>query len=211
MVGYLVEVISGQSLDEFLEDRIFEPLGMNDTGFNVPLEQGHRLAANYTRGPDKELQLGDDPASSAYLKEPSYLSGGGGLVSTAGDYWRFCQMLLNGGELDGERILGPRTIQLMTMNHLTGGDDLPRRSVSLFSETEDTGMGFGLGFAVMMDTREAGGSSVGEYNWGGAASTIFWNDPAEDLTVIFMVQLMPSGIFNFRGQLRQLVCASIVD
>ncbi|HJP40306.1 MAG TPA: serine hydrolase domain-containing protein, partial [Dehalococcoidia bacterium] len=183
VLGHLVEVISGQRFDDFLAERIFEPLGMNDTGFSVPMEQAHRLAANYGRGADKKLELGDDPVDSSYLKPPSFLSGGGGLVSTAGDYWRFCQMLLNGGELDGERVLGPRTIDLMTMNQLTGGGDLPQRSVSLFSETQDRGTGFGLGFAVLMDNREAGGSSVGEYNWGGAASTIFWNDPAENLVV----------------------------
>lgn len=211
VLGHLVEVISGQRFDQFLRERIFEPLGMVDTGFSVPPDKVDRFAANYGRGADKRLVLTDDPASSSYLQDPAFLSGGGGLVSTARDYWRFCQMLLNGGELGGHRILGRKTIDLMTMNHLPDGQDLTQLSVGAFSETANEGVGFGLGFAMTLDPTLTGGGSVGEYYWGGAASTIFWNDPVEDLTVIFLTQLMPSGTFNFRGQLKQLICSAIID
>lgn len=211
VLGYLVEVISGQPFDEFLRERIFEPLGMVDTGFSVPPDKVDRFAANYGRGRDKRLVLADDPATSSYLREPTYLSGGGGLTSTATDYWRFCQMLLNGGELEGHRVLGRKTIELMTMNHLPGGQDLTQLSVGAFSETTNEGVGFGLGFAMTLDPTLNGGGSAGEYYWGGAASTIFWNDPQEDLTVVFLTQLMPSATFNFRGQLKQLVYSAIID
>jgi CubicO group peptidase (beta-lactamase class C family) len=211
VLGYLVEVISGQPFDQYLQERIFEPLGMVDTAFHVSGENAERFAANYSRGPDKRLVLTDDPAASHYLEPPTFFSGGGGLVSTASDYWRFCQMLLNGGELDGVRILGRPTIDLMTTNHLPDGQDLSQRGVSSYSETGNEGAGFGLGFAMTLDPTKTGGGSVGEYYWGGAASTIFWNDPKEDLAVIFMTQFMPSGAFNFRGQLKQLVYSAITD
>ncbi len=211
VLGHLVEVISGQSFDEFLRERILEPLGMVDTGFSVPAGKVDRFAANYGRGAKKRLVLMDDPATSSYLNEPTFLSGGGGLMSTASDYWKFCQMLLNGGELDGHRVLGRKTIDLMTMNHLPNGQDLSQLSVGAFSETTYDGVGFGLGFAMTLDPTLNGGGSVGEYYWGGAASTIFWNDPKEDLTVIFLTQLMPSATFNFRGQLKQLVYSAIID
>ena len=154
----------------------------------------------------------DDPAKSAYLTPPACFSGGGGLVSTAADYYRFCQMLLNGGELDGVRLLGPRTIEYMTINHLPGNQDLTDLSISAFSETANEGVGFGLGFAVIIDlvkSQQVG--SLGEYYWGGAASTIFWIDPAQDLIVIFLTQLMPSNTFNFRGQLKSLIYPVIME
>ncbi len=211
VLGYLVEVLSGQSFDQFLRERILEPLGMVDTGFSVPPEKVDRFAANYQRGPDKRLTLIDDPSNSSYLHEPPYPSGGGGLVSTARDYWRFCQMLLNGGELDGHRILGRKTVDLMRTNHLPEGKDLTQLSVAAYSETASEGVGFGLGFAVTLDPTLTGGGSIGEYYWGGAASTIFWIDPVEDLVVIFLTQLMPSGTFNFRGQLKQLISSAFID
>jgi CubicO group peptidase (beta-lactamase class C family) len=211
VLGYLVEAISGHPFDEFLRERIFEPLGMVDTGFSVPPEKVERLAANYQRGADKRLALIDDPMTSSYLHAPPYPSGGGGLVSTARDYWRFCQMLLNGGELDGHRILGRKTIDLMRMNHLPEGKDLTELSVAAYSETASEGVGFGLGFAVTLDPALTGGGSAGEYYWGGAASTIFWIDPVEDMIVIFLTQFMPSGTFNFRGQLKQIVFSAFVD
>ncbi len=212
VLGYLVEVISGQPFDQYVQERVLDPLGMVDSGFSVPEDQVDRFAANYNRGPDKQLKLGDDPATSSFLRPPSFVSGGGGMVSTADDYWRFCQMLLNDGELDGERIIGPKTIELMTINHLAGDKDLTEMASGGFSETANDGIGFGLGFAVVMDVAQTQVSgSVGEYYWGGAASTIFWNDPSEELSVVFMTQLMPSGTFNFRGQLKQLVYSSIVD
>ena len=210
--GYLVEVISGMSFDEYLKEYIFEPLGMADTGFHVPPEKVDRFAANYNRDASKKLQLMDNPANSAYLMPPTCYSGGGGLVSTAADYYRFCQMLLNGGELDGVRLLGPRTIEYMTMNHLPGNQDLTDLSISTVSETASEGVGFGLGFAVIIDlmkSQQVG--SLGEYYWGGAASTIFWINPAQDLIVIFLTQMMPSNTFNFRGQLKSLIYPAIID
>ena len=210
--GYLVEVLSGQKFDEFLEDRILGPLGMVDTGFHVRADQVERFAANYERGPDRALRLLDDPQSSAYLQPAGLLSGGGGLVSTASDYARFCNMILGGGELAGTRILSPRTLELMMTNHLPGGTDLSSLASGSFSETTYDGIGFGPGFAVFLDQARAQAvGSAGESYWGGAASTIFWVDPSEDLAVVFMVQLMPSGTFNFRGQLKSIIYGSIVE
>ena len=204
--GYLVETISGQRFDEYLQEHIFNPLGMEDTGFDVPPEKIDRFAANYERGPDRKLRLLDDPATSNYADPQTFFSGGGGLVSTAHDYHRFCQMLLNGGELDGARLLGPKTIELMTMNHLPDGQDLSDRALGTFSETANDGVGFGLGFAMIVDIpRTQNVGSLGEYYWGGAASTIFWIDPVEDMIVIFLTQFMPSGTFNFRGQIKQIL------
>jgi CubicO group peptidase (beta-lactamase class C family) len=212
ILGHLVEVISGQRFDDFLEERVFARLGMIDTGFSVPGEKIDRFAANYARGPKKELRLEDDPQDSPYGREVTFFSGGGGLVSTANDYLRFCQMLQNGGELEGQRILGRKTIELMTCNHLPGDADLTEFSIGLFGEVEFEGTGFGLGFSVNQGPQRAGAiGSAGEFAWGGAASTIFWIDPKEELTVIFMTQLMPSRTFNFRGQLKSIVYSSIVD
>jgi CubicO group peptidase (beta-lactamase class C family) len=211
--GRLVEIISGQRFDDYLREAIFEPLGMTDTGFMVPEEKVDRFAACYRRDASKRLVLMDDPQRSGYRKEPSFLSGGGGLVATTADYLRFCQMLLGGGEVDGVRILGRKTVELMASNHLPAGGDL--QSVALpggYGEVGFAGMGFGLTVAVAQSptvTQAIG--STGEYMWGGAASTIFWVDPAEDLTVVFMTQLLPSGTFNFRGQLKTLVYPAIVD
>lgn len=210
--GYLVEVLSGKRFDEFLQERIFGPLGMTDTGFQVPADQVDRFAANYDRAADKSLRLLDDPRASAYLEPAGLLSGGGGLVSTAGDYARFCHMILAGGELDGARILGPRTLELMMTNHLPGDSDLSALASGSFSETTYDGIGFGLGFAVFLDQARAQAiGSIGEAYWGGAASTLFWVDPSEDLAVVFMVQLMPSGTFNFRGQLKSIVYGAITE
>ncbi|MCY4617334.1 MAG: serine hydrolase [Chloroflexi bacterium] len=210
--GYLVEAISGQRFDEYLQEHIFDPLGMEDTGFDVPPEKIDRFAANYERGPDRKLRLLDDPATSNYAEPQTFFSGGGGLVSTAHDYHRFCQMLLNGGELDGARLLGPKTIELMTMNHLPDGQDLSERALGSFSETANDGVGFGLGFAMIVDIpRTQNVGSLGEYYWGGAASTIFWIDPVEDMIVIFLTQFMPSGTFNFRGQIKQILYPGLLD
>ena len=211
-LGYLVEVISGQSLDDYFRERIFEPLGMVDTSFSVPPEKIDRFAANYARRPDKQLVLEDDPLDSPYGKPTTFFSGGGGLVSTAADYLRFCLMLQNGGVLDGARLLGPKTVDLMTQNHLPKGQDLTQVSVGLFGEVEMQGTGFGLGFSINLGPERQGEiGSAGEYAWGGAASTIFWIDPTEELVVIFMTQLMPSRTYNFRGQLKNLVYSSILD
>jgi CubicO group peptidase (beta-lactamase class C family) len=212
VLGYLVEVMSGMPFNEYLKTRIFDPLKMVDTDFYVPPEKIGRFAANYYRQPDKTLHLLDDPGNSAYSKPTTFFSGGGGLVSTAIDYYRFCQMLLNGGELDGTRILGRKTIELMTMNHLPGGKDLSQLSVSTFTQIAIEGNGFGLGFSVHLgsDKSQVIGS-VGEYAWGGAASTAFWIDPREDLIVIFLTQFMPNATFNFRNQLKAIIYPAIVD
>jgi CubicO group peptidase (beta-lactamase class C family) len=212
VLGYLVEVISGKRFDVFLRERIFDPLGMRHTDFNVPSGAVDRFAANYRRQANGALALDDDPQTSPYLKEQTFFGGGGGLVSTAEDYRRFCQMLLNGGQYEGKRLITRKTIELMTSNHLPDGKDLSEVATGSFSETTNDGVGFGLGFAVVLDTakRQTHGSN-GEYYWGGAASTAFWIDPSEDLLVIFLVQLMPSSTYNFRGQLRSLVYGAIND
>ena len=206
VLGYLVGKLSGQPFETFLRQRIFEPLRMHDTGFSVEREQASRLAACYAATPEGRMRLQDDPERSPFLKTPSFVSGGGGLISTCSDYLRFCQMLLNGGTLDGARLLSPKTLQLMTSNHLPGGKDLPDLSVSLFSETSYAGAGFGLGFSVTTDpARALLPGSAGDFSWGGMASTYFWIDPREELIVIFMTQLMPSTTYPIRRELRTLV------
>jgi len=212
VVGHLVELMSGQPLDAYLGEKIFAPLGMVDTGFTVPPAALDRFAANYTRIEGKTV-LFDDPQTSAYARPRTFFSGGSGLVSTATDYFRFAEMLRRGGELDGARILGPRTVAYMTKNHLPGGKDLGATALpSSFSETRYDGVGFGLGFYVTLDpVRAQVPSTAGEFGWGGMASTAFWVDPAEELVVVFMTQLIPSTTFNFRGQLKSIVSAAIVD
>lgn len=209
--GGLVEAISGMPFDEYLAKHIFEPLGMNDTSFFVADEKKDRFTANYSRHKDKSLRLVDDPLDSPYLHNPAFFSGGGGLTSTTLDYYKFCEMLRRGGELDGHRIIGSRTLEMMYSNHLKDDQDLSRLAIGAFSETAYEGVGFGLGFATTMDQSVAGSTGVGDYYWGGAASTIFWVDPVEDLIVIFMTQFMPSNTFNFRGQLKNIVYSAIED
>jgi CubicO group peptidase (beta-lactamase class C family) len=209
VLGYLVGKVSGMPFEEFLRQRIFAPLGMVDTDFHVPAEKASRFAACYAATPDGRMKLQDDPQTSAYLRTPSFVSGGGGLVSTAADYLRFCRMLLNGGALDGVRVLSPKTVELMTANHLPGGKDLTDMSVALFSEASYSGVGFGLGFAVTTSpARSLIPGSEGDYSWGGMASTYFWIDPREQLIVIFMTQLIPSMLYNIRRELRTLVYAA---
>ncbi len=209
--GALVELMSGQPLAEYLREHILEPLGMIDTAFQVPADKAHRFAANYARNPDKTTTLLDDPATSAYLRPPAFVSGGGGLTGTLADYTRFCEMLRRGGELDGHRVIGPRTLALMRMNHLPGGKDLAALDVELLTQYGNAGVGFGLGFASTIDQVTTGALTRGDFYWGGAASTVFWVDDVEDLWVVFMTQLMPSVSFDFRGQLRSLVYSAIVD
>jgi CubicO group peptidase (beta-lactamase class C family) len=212
VVGYLVQVISGVPFAEFLRTRIFEPLGMVDTAFEVPPEKAGRLTACYNRRPDGVLNLQDDPKTSSYLAPPAFYSGGGGLVSTAADYLKFAQMLLNGGQANGVRLISRKTLHLMTINHLPGGKDMIDMTRSTFSEASNAGVGFGLGFAVVQDTaRYLINNSLGEYYWGGAASTAFWVDPLEDLTVVFMTQFMPSSFYPVRRELRTLVYAAFDD
>jgi CubicO group peptidase (beta-lactamase class C family) len=212
VLGYLVEVISGQRFDVYLRDHILQPLGMVDTSFTIAAEQLPRFACNYQRQGDGRLQLVDTPETSQY-RQGSFFSGGGGLISTVGDYFRFTSMLRNFGELDGMRLLGRKTVELMTMNHLPGGQDLTQLAqAGAFTETAYAGVGFGLGFSVMRDPAKAHIlGTPGEYAWGGAASTAFWVDPAEDLIVIFMTQLMPSSSYPLRRELRTLAYAALVD
>jgi CubicO group peptidase (beta-lactamase class C family) len=203
--------VSGQPFDAFLQETIFGPLGMKDTGFHVPDDKIDRFAACYRRAPDKSLQLADDPMTSVYRTPPSFLSGGGGLVSTTEDYLRFCEMLRRGGELDGARILGPRTIDLMRRNHLKEGGDLATLGVDGIADGPQSGVGFGLGFATTLDPLKADTPIAGDYYWGGAASTQFWIDPTEDMVVEFMSQLIPTGTFNFRAQLKTIIHSAIME
>lgn len=211
--GRLVEIMSGRRLDRYMAEEIFAPLGMVDTAFHVAGDSQARFAACYARNSRKELVLVDDPSESAYLQPPSFLAGGGGLVSTLADYLSFAQMMLGGGEHNGRRVLGRKTVDLMTTNHLPGGRTMADFALpGGYGEVGFEGMGFGLSMSVGQGPAATGViGSAGEYMWGGAASTIFWVDPAEELVVVFMTQLLPSGTFNFRGQLKALVYPAIVD
>ena len=211
VLGYLIEILSGQSLDAYFQEHILTPLGMTDTGFSVKPDQAARFAACYTylreaneRGTYYDLE--DDPQTSRYLETPTLLSGGGGLVSSIDDYYIFTKMLLNKGEYKGVRILGSKTVEYMSRNHLPQDKDLSEMGQSRFSETNYGGVGFGLGFSVVMNAAQSGVmSSEGEIAWGGMASTCFWVDPEEDIIVIFMTQLIPSGCYPIRGQLHAAV------
>jgi CubicO group peptidase (beta-lactamase class C family) len=208
VLGRIVEVVSGQSLDEFFRERILDPLGMTDTEFWVEGDKRDRFAELYYPVNKKTAVMPGAPLD----KKPTMLSGGGGLCGTAADYLRFCHMLLNGGELDGERILGSRTVKYMATNHLPGGAILEDFGRPLFAETEFNGMGFGLGFSVVLDSAENKViGSAGQYAWGGAASTAFWVDPVEDIVAVFLTQLLPSSTYPIRPILQQLVYQALVD
>jgi CubicO group peptidase (beta-lactamase class C family) len=213
VLGRVVEVVSGRRLDEFFAESILGPLAMTDTAFYAHQD---RLAVLYARNPKTSGLIRSDNLGAGATRQPSYLSGGGGLVSTAADYNRFTHMLLDtadspAGELDGVRLLSGRTVRLMTANHLPGNQDLESFGRPLYAESAFGGVGFGLGFAVVLDpvVNKSLGSG-GEFNWGGAASTTFWVDPAEELTVTFFTQLIPSNSYPLRPQLRQLVYQSLV-
>lgn len=209
--GYLVQLLSGKPLDTYFDEHIFKPLGMHDTFFSVPAEHLHRFAACYQHQPGDTFSLQDDPQSSHFARRHGYLSGGGGLISTISDYHRFAQALANGGELDGTRIIGRKTLEFMRMNHLPGNTDLPSISTGGFSETPYDGSGFGLGFAVKTDIAKSQTiGSPGEYGWGGMAGTTFFIDPVEDLVVIFMTQLIPSSAYMVRQELRALVYGALI-
>lgn len=212
VLGRIVEVISGQTLDEFLRDRLFGPLGMVDTGFSVPADDAERLAALYIANPSGGLPIRLADADRAALSPPAAFLGGGGLVSTMSDYLRFADMLRRRGELNGARLLSPRTVAYMTKNHLPGGVDLTAFGRPLFSETPFDGVGFGLLGSVTIDPVAAKlANSPGSFGWGGAASTFFWVDPVEDITCAFMTQLVPSSTHPIRSQLQQLVTQALVD
>jgi CubicO group peptidase (beta-lactamase class C family) len=204
-------VASGMPLDQFLAERIFGPLGMVDTAFSVPESEQSRLAALYTPDPTTLHARRLDAMGRNALEPPAYLSGGGGLVTTAADYHRFAQMLAGRGELDGVRLLGSRTVRYMASNHLPGGADLTAFGRPLFSETTFDGVGFGLGVSVTVDPVKAKvPGSRGEFGWGGAASTAFWVDPIEDMTAVFLTQLLPSSTHPLRSQLKVLVHQALV-
>ncbi len=215
VLGRVVEVVSGMRLDRFFAERILVPLGMVDTGFEVPADRSDRLAALYARsllhGGLRRLDR-TAPLAPPVGRPPRLLSGGGGLVGTAADYQRFLLMLLGGGELDGVRLLAPRTVAYLTRNQLPGGADLAGFGRPLHAETSFAGVGFGLGVAVVVDPVACRNlTSAGEYSWGGAASTAFYVDPAARLTVVFLTQLMPSSAYPLRSQLRQLVSQALLD
>jgi CubicO group peptidase (beta-lactamase class C family) len=185
---------------------------MVDTGFSVTEEQAARLAACYALTPADPLLEVDPVEASTYRTPPSFLSGGGGLVSTASDYLRFAHMLLNGGELDGARVLGRKTVEYMTTNHLPTGGDLASMGQRVFAETTYEGIGFGLGFSVMLDpARAAVMGSAGDYAWGGAASTMFWVDPREELVGMLLTQLIPSSAHPLRREMRALTYQALID
>ncbi|HJZ07178.1 MAG TPA: serine hydrolase domain-containing protein, partial [Trebonia sp.] len=214
VLGRVVEVASGESLDEFMARRIFGPLGMTDTGFWVDEADRGRLGALYTPLDGGITTL--DAMGRVATSRPRLFSGGGGLLSTAADYHRFTQMLLHrqdspAGLLDGARLLSPRTAAYMGRNHLPGGLDLEQFGRPLSAETPFRGIGFGLGFAVVLDPVPGKVvCSPGELSWGGMASTAFWIDAAEELTVSFFTQLVPSSAHPLRPQLRQLVYQSLL-
>lgn len=209
VVGRLVEIVSGERLERFFAERILGPLGMHDTAFQVAADAGDRFADCFTSDAGGRLVPHD---LRDFRVPPTCPSGGGGLVSTAGDFLRFLEMVRQGGALDGVRLLGPKTVAFMLRNHLPDGRDLPQMSVSMFSEGIFRGVGFGLGFAVVGDpVPTTVASSPGEAAWGGLASTAFWIDPLEGLSVVFLTQLIPSSTYPVRRELRTLVNAAVLD
>ena len=211
LVGIIISRVSGMSLGEYFQQHIFAPLGMNDTGFAVPTDKANRIPAAYAWHPTEKMKLADKAgADSAWARAHKFQSGGGGLASTLHDYHRFCRMLLNGGALDGVQIISPKTLELMTANHLPGGKDLTELSKSLFSEAEMAGVGFGLGFASIIDPAATMmPCSRGEYFWGGMYSTAFFVDQVEDIIMIFMTQLMPSSSYPIRREIKTMLYAAL--
>ena len=213
VLGYLVQVLADQDLDQYVAQRITRPLGMDDTGYFVTPNNHGRFAACYDRVvATNSLKLQDDPTTSPYLKSPTFLSGGGGMVSTLDDYHTFTRMLLGKGVVNDVRLLGRKTVEYMTVNHLPANKDLAAMGRPIFSETPYEGIGFGLGFSVVLNPATANVlDSPGEFAWGGAASTYFWIDPMEELIVIFMTQLLPSSSYPIRRQLKALVYQALID
>ena len=215
VMGYLVQKLSGMSFGEFLKTRLFGPLGMVDTGFYCPPEKLDRFCSCYQPGAGgKGLKLQDDAGKSPFGAPPTLEAGGGGLVSTAHDYMRFCRMMLNGGSLDGVQILSPKTVELFSLNHLEGNQELAAMAPpGAFSESGYSGIGFSIGCGVNIDVaRTKLPGSLGEYFWGGAASTAFWIDPKEDLTVVFMTQVMGTDArLTLRRDLRTLVYSAMTE
>jgi CubicO group peptidase (beta-lactamase class C family) len=211
VVGRLVEVISGEPLDRYLDSEVFAPLGMTETGFSVGDDQLGRFATLYEYDGAAGMRLLETAETSAFRTDQvSTFSGGGGLCSTMHDYTRFAEMLRRGGELDGERLVGPRTLSFMTRNHLPG--DLASMGQPVFAETSFAGIGFGLGFSVTLEAEKAQVvGSAGDFGWGGMASTTFIVDPVEDMVAIFFTQLVPSSTYPLRKELRALVHQALID
>jgi CubicO group peptidase (beta-lactamase class C family) len=211
VLGRVIEVLTGSTLDRVFSERVLEPLKMTDTRWEVADADADRLAALYVPNPAGGSALRHDVLGEQARHRPAMLSGGGGLVSTAADYARFTQMLLRGGELDGVRILSPRTLAYMAQNHLPDGGTLVSLGRGQFAETAYDGVGFGLGFGVNVDpVRSRVHTSAGEFTWGGLASTAFWVDPVEQVTAHLYTQLVPSSTYPLRTELRQLVYSAIV-
>ena len=211
--GRLCEILGGAPLDEVLQSRVLGPLGMTDTAFSVTADRAERLVPcfAYAGADHPMMQVDAGGAASQFAIAPTFLSGGGGLTGTLADYVRFAEMVRRGGEFDGARVLGRKTVEFMAANHLPSGDDLASMGRPTFNESIMTGVGFGLGFAVMLDpSRAQTVASRGELAWGGAASTYFWIDPVEDLTVVFLTQLLPSSRYPLRRELRQLVYQALI-
>lgn len=210
VLGLVVERVSGMRLEQFFADTIFGPLGMKDSFFEVPPEKLGRLTDAWQLGSDGALSVYDRGANSRWRHRPGSYSGGGGLVSSCADYGQFCAMLLNGGSVNDVRILAPKTVDLMTRNHIPGGGDLATVSTSMFSESTNSGVGFGLGFAVTMDpTRTLMPGSVGEYYWGGLLSTAFFVDPVERIVAVLMTQAMPSSAFTIRREWKTMLYSAL--
>jgi len=214
VMGYLVQKLSGQTFGEFLRTRLFEPLGMKDTFFSVPADKMDRFCSCYMPGKDGKLVIQDDAGKSTYAEPPKLESGGGGLVSTAHDYMRFCRMMLGGGSLDGVQILSPKTVAMFGMNLLPNNKLMTDMSLAAtFSEAGYGGIGFSIGCGVTMDIAKARiPGTPGEFFWGGAASTAFWIDPKEDLAVVFMTQVMGTDArLTLRRDLRTLVYSAMTE
>ena len=212
VLGAVIERIESKPFAQVLQERLFGPLGMIDTGFKVPAGQQHRLTDCYMFDPQAKMKSFDSGDKSRWAKDRSFHSGGGGLASTLADYHRFCLMLLGGGKLDDTRIVSRKTLSLMTSNHLAGGGDLVQHSVGIFSEAENAGVGFGLGFAVTESPAQTlTPGSAGDYYWGGMFSTGFFVDPVEQICMVFMTQLMPSSTYPVRREVKTLVHAAIDD
>jgi CubicO group peptidase (beta-lactamase class C family) len=210
VLGAIIQRLSGLPLDVYLAERIFRPLGMDDTGFAISADKLDRLTDCYVLTPEKRSVLYDTGAESLWRQPPRFVSGGGGLLSTALDYHRFCLMCEKGGMVDGVRLLGRKTIDLMTANHLPGRSDLSSLSRSMFSETQNAGIGFGLGFAVTQDPAKAMiPGTPGEYYWGGMFSTSFFIDPVERIHAVFMTQLGPSNAYPIRRELKTLIYSAL--
>lgn len=210
--GALVEHFAQSELDVFVRENITGPLKMSKTGYQVPEAFADSFAACYQFREEGGYALSDDPKDSSYHSRPTFFSGGGGMVSTIDDYQRFAAMMLNKGELDGSRILGRKTVEYMSTNHMPDNVDLAAMGQPVFSETPYEGIGFGLGFSVVVNPAAANVlDSPGEYAWGGAASTYFWVDPVEQLTVVFMTQLLPSSTYPIRRELKTLIYQAVID